>query len=279
MEFQTFTILVKLQKDTQLKGVRAYMVLAKLQEYGTIVDSTPGLEKLEKGGFDDSFEIVYSTKEPEHGIIDDIESISEIESVSIEPFFQPAEEAKKTADNSATSSSQQELVKEPQVAPVVQEQPKPQKPVAEKVDKVEVEKKYIIFQIGSEEFALPIDFVMSIERSIKVTRVPNMPPYILGVINLRGIVIPVIDLKYKFTSSNTEITDATRIIICRYENLEVGFFVDTAKDVLTVHDKYIEAAPEMEQSEATEYIKALIHLQKRIIILLDVAKLFKASGN
>ncbi|OEF97883.1 hypothetical protein BHF68_13430 [Desulfuribacillus alkaliarsenatis] len=140
---------------------------------------------------------------------------------------------------------------------------------------VEVEKKYIVFQIGSEEFALPIDNVMSIERTIKITRVPNVPTHILGVVNLRGIVIPVIDLKYRFTGQKTEMNDSTRIIICRYDSLEVGFFVDSAKDVLTVNNDLIEPAPDIEKSEATEYIQSLIHMKKRIIILLDIAKLFQ----
>ncbi|OEH87036.1 hypothetical protein BHU72_00565 [Desulfuribacillus stibiiarsenatis] len=135
----------------------------------------------------------------------------------------------------------------------------------------------MVFQVGSEELALPIDYVMSIERSMKITRVPNVHAFILGVINLRGIVIPVIDLKHKFTYTYSEMTDASRVIICRFENIEVGFVVDSAKDVLTVKNKFIENAPDIEKSAATEFIKSLIHLDKRIIILLDVMKLFKGS--
>lgn len=259
MESQVYKIQISLLKDTQLKGVRAYMVLAKLQEYGEIISTTPGMEQLEQGDFGNTFEIIYTTQEAEHDILGDIQNISEIDNVVMEMH---ADNTPKSAEEIASTA----------VVEAVKTQP-----VQEAKQVEEVEKKYIVFQVGTEEFALPVDYVMSIERSIKITRVPNMPTYILGVINLRGIVIPVIDLKYKFSQQLTETTDATRIIICRHETMEVGFVVDGAKDVLTVNNNRIEAAPDLEYSEATDYIKSLIHLDKRIIILLDVVKLLKVD--
>src|SRR5690625_6530079 len=89
-------------------------------------------------------------------------------------------------------------------------------------DKEILDNKIIIYQIESEEYAVSVQHVGSIERVLPITRVPNTPKFVKGVINLRGIVTPVIDLKERFYQKETEFTDKTRIIIVTMEDINVG---------------------------------------------------------
>src|SRR5690625_6453151 len=87
-------------------------------------------------------------------------------------------------------------------------------------------KKIIVFQLGKEEYAVPVEQVGSIERMQAITRVPQTASFIKGVINLRGVVTPVLDLRTRFEMEEIDYDDATRIIIVYFENIEVGLIVD-----------------------------------------------------
>lgn len=287
METERIRVTVEVAPGTQLKGVRAFMVLTKLQEFATVIDSVPDMEKLENGDFEDKFVIICETGESSTNIINDLEQISEIQSVTVEDEGDQASEAKEDQPPASPAP----------VAPVVEATPAAEsapapaakaptqaaqvKEIEEAIEEAQARPEddtYIVFQIGKEEFSLPINNIMGIERSIDITRIPNMPAHIIGVCNLRGVIIPVVDLKKKFSGHYTELTDASRIIVCSYEGMDVGFYVDSAREVLNAPQEYVETSPDIKATEATDYIKSLIHMNNRIIILLDIEKLFLSDN-
>src|SRR5690625_2751986 len=97
-----------------------------------------------------------------------------------------------------------------------------------------LENKLIVFQLANEEYAISVQSVGSIERILPITRVPSTPSFVKGVINLRGVVTPVIDLKEKLKQTHTEFTEQTRIIIVHIDEITVGFIVDSANDVIDI---------------------------------------------
>ncbi|MBW4837803.1 MAG: chemotaxis protein CheW, partial [Paenibacillaceae bacterium] len=94
------------------------------------------------------------------------------------------------------------------------------------------ELKVIVFKLGHEEYGIDVDKVQTIERMMPITRVPKTYAFVKGVINLRGVVIPVIDLRGRFGLPEAEYSDQTRIIIVSANEMEVGFIVDSANDVI-----------------------------------------------
>ncbi|QHS22267.1 chemotaxis protein CheW [Virgibacillus sp. MSP4-1] len=132
--------------------------------------------------------------------------------------------------------------------------------------------KVIVFQIKNEEYGAPVDAVGSIERMVEVTRVPGTPPFVKGVINLRGVVTPIIDLRERFGIEPAEYDDRTRIIIVSLEDKEVGMIVDTANDVIDVSADAIEPPPEVIGSVDVDYIRGVAKLDNRLLILLNIEK-------
>lgn len=107
------------------------------------------------------------------------------------------------------------------------------------------EKKVIVFQLKDEEFAVSVQQIGSIERIQTITRVPNTAHFVKGVINLRGVVTPIIDLRSRLGIEEAEYTESTRIIIVNLEDMEVGLIVDAANDVIDISTETIEPAPEV----------------------------------
>lgn len=137
---------------------------------------------------------------------------------------------------------------------------------------VETDKKVIVFQLNDEEFAVSVDQVGSIERLQSITRVPQTAEFVKGVINLRGVVTPVIDLRSRFNIEEKEYDDSSRIIIVYIDDMEVGLIVDEANDVIDIPLKLIEPAPEVIGSVDVDYIEGIAKLDKRLLILLDLQR-------
>lgn len=135
--------------------------------------------------------------------------------------------------------------------------------------------KVIAFQLGENEYALPIQQVQSIEKLIPITRVPRVVSYIKGVINLRGVVTPIIDLRKRFGLPEKEYDDGTRIIIATLNEMEVGFIVDGANDVLDVSEDLIEPPPAVMGEIEPEFITGVVKLEKRLLILLNLEKILE----
>lgn len=136
-----------------------------------------------------------------------------------------------------------------------------------------LENKLIVFRLENEEYALSVQNVGSIERLLPITRVPSTPPFVKGVINLRGVVTPVIDLKRRFHQIDTEFTNQTRIIIINIEDITVGIIVDSANNVVDIDESQIEPPPEVVGMVEVDYITGVVKLDKRLLILLDLEKI------
>lgn len=132
--------------------------------------------------------------------------------------------------------------------------------------------KVIVFQLADKEYAIPVSHVQGIEKLMHITRVPKTPKFVKGVINLRGVVTPIIDLRDRFNLPISENVDTTRIIIVMLENMEVGFVVDSANDVLDISIESIEQQPEVVGSLEEEFISGVAKLDKRLLILLHLEK-------
>lgn len=136
----------------------------------------------------------------------------------------------------------------------------------------ELEKKAIIFQLGKEEYAVPVKQVGSIERITSITRVPGSKSFVKGVMNLRGVITPLIDLRTRFGMEEKEFTNDTRIIIVQIDQIEVGLIVDSANDVLDIPSSQIEPPPEVIGSINVDYIDGVVKVEDRLLILLNLQK-------
>ncbi|MFC0524160.1 chemotaxis protein CheW [Pontibacillus salicampi] len=139
------------------------------------------------------------------------------------------------------------------------------------------EEKVIVFQLNEEEYGVPVQQVGSIERMQHITRVPQTSDFVKGVINLRGVVTPIIDLRARFNLEEREHSHSTRIIITHIEDMAVGLIVDEANDVIDIPPEAIEPAPEVVGTVHVEYIRGVAKLDKRLLILLNLPKVLSAD--
>lgn len=130
--------------------------------------------------------------------------------------------------------------------------------------------KLIVFQLKDKEYAIPVNQVQSIEKVEHITRVPRTEKFIKGVINLRGVITPIIDLRSRFGLEEENVTDSTRVIIVTFNDLEVGFVVDLANDVIDIPMDSIEPPPEIVGVKEAEYINGVAKIGKRLLILIDL---------
>ena len=142
--------------------------------------------------------------------------------------------------------------------------------------------KYMSFKLASEEYGIEILKVRELIRLMEITRVPGTKAFIRGVINLRGRVIPVVDLRLKFRMQESEATDQTVIIVVVYElrgqTLTMGVLVDEVLEVLDVAAADIEPPPDFGTGAIdTEYILGVGKAGKRVVLLLDIGKVLTAE--
>jgi len=135
------------------------------------------------------------------------------------------------------------------------------------------ELKVIVFALAGEQYGIEGDKVRTIERMMPITRVPKTPAFVKGVINLRGVVIPVIDLRGRFGLPETEATDTSRIIIVQVNDLEVGFIVDAANDVIDIDSDRIDSPPEVVGGIKAKYLRGVARLDDdRLLIMLNLVE-------
>ncbi|SHJ58253.1 purine-binding chemotaxis protein CheW [Anaerobranca californiensis DSM 14826] len=135
------------------------------------------------------------------------------------------------------------------------------------------EQKFVIFRLETEEYALDILKVQGIERMLPITRVPKTPNFVEGVCNLRGSIVPVVDLRQRFNLPKKENDDNTRIIVVSLADVKVGLIVDSANDVITLKSEDIEPTPSVIDSIDTKFISGVGKLGERLIIILDLEKI------
>lgn len=140
------------------------------------------------------------------------------------------------------------------------------------------ELKVIVFALAHEEYGIEVERVKTIERMLPITRVPKTPAFIKGVINLRGVVVPVLDLRGRFGLSTVEPTENARIIIVAAAGLEVGFIVDSANDVIDIEEDAIEQPPEVVGGIKAKYLRGVAKLgDNRLLIMLNLAEVLNKS--
>jgi purine-binding chemotaxis protein CheW len=141
--------------------------------------------------------------------------------------------------------------------------------------------KYLTFQLGSEEFGIRVLQVREIMGLQDITTVPNTPPYVKGVINLRGKVIPVLCLRAKFGMRAAESTSISCIIVVQVENqgapVLMGVVVDAVSDVLNIVPGDIEDTPDFGSGRTTPYLLGMAKLKGKVKILLDIDQVVKAA--
>ncbi|MEJ4083616.1 chemotaxis protein CheW [Bacillus altitudinis] len=137
--------------------------------------------------------------------------------------------------------------------------------------------KMIVFIVNKKEYAISVSEVKSIEKWQQPTRVPGVAPYICGVINLRGVVTPVIDLRVRLGSTDNEITDETRMIIVQVCDIEVGWIVDEANDVITVHQEEVESSTDTAEKEGLSWVTGIIKHDQRLFNIIHAGAVLDKS--
>lgn len=142
----------------------------------------------------------------------------------------------------------------------------------------EVLEKFVTFFLGNEEYGLPISQVQEINRVGEVTRVPNSPEHVRGVMNLRGKIVPVIELKSRLRLGETEVDKQSRIVVVEHGPKVIGLMVDSVSQVLNMSSEHIENAPEEVVKVDENYIKGVGKIDDRMVILLDLGQIIKHGG-
>lgn len=147
------------------------------------------------------------------------------------------------------------------------------------IDQKEIiqEVKVIVFKLKDEEYGVEVNQVKSIEKLEHITRVPRTPNFVKGVINLRGVVTPIIDLRSRFSLDAATYSESTRIIIVAVGELEVGLIVDAANDVIDIPQSSIEPPPEVVGGVEAAYLRGVAKLEKRLLILLNLDKVLNTE--
>lgn len=137
--------------------------------------------------------------------------------------------------------------------------------------------KVIVFALADEEYGIEVEKVKTIERMMPMTRVPKTYDFVKGVINLRGVVVPVIDLRGRFGLPESEYTDNTRIVIIAVNEMEVGMIVDSANDVIDVDSDEIQDPPEIVGGVRAKYLRGVAKVGDRLLVLLNLKEVLSKS--
>lgn len=131
---------------------------------------------------------------------------------------------------------------------------------------------YVIFKLNNEHYGIEIKNVENIEKLIPITRVPYTEDFVEGVVNLRGVIIPVVDLRTRFGIPPRVLDDESRIIIVNLAENKIGMIVDSSSEVLKLDREDIDAAPAVRGSIGTDFIREIGKNDGRIIMLIDLNK-------
>lgn len=141
---------------------------------------------------------------------------------------------------------------------------------------------FLSFTLGDEEYGVDILRVQEIRSWEPVSRIPNVQPYEKGVVNLRGAIVPIIDLRERFQLGSSEYTPVTVVVVLQAsifkKNRIMGVVVDSVSDVIDVDKKLIQNAPDFGTKVSTEFITGLVSVNERMVMILDVDKLLKLDG-
>ena len=140
-----------------------------------------------------------------------------------------------------------------------------------------MEKQLVIFELGAENFGIDIAAVEGIVKLQEITKIPQAPSCVEGITNLRGSVLPVIDLQKRFGMESQARTNETRIMVANVDGVKIGMIVSAVSEVLTIDDTVIEPSPPMVSNVNSEFIIGVAKIDKRLVILLDLAKVLSGE--
>ncbi|MFQ5652239.1 MAG: chemotaxis protein CheW [bacterium] len=133
--------------------------------------------------------------------------------------------------------------------------------------------KFLSFSLGKEEYGIEIRHITEIIGTQNITELPDMPPFVKGVINLRGKVIPAIDVRLRFGFAEKEYNERTCIVVVNINDLAVGLIVDTVSEVIDIPDSNVEPPPQVTNQAGSRFIKGLGKVDEDVKILLDTQRL------
>lgn len=131
------------------------------------------------------------------------------------------------------------------------------------------------FRIGKETYGVPINLVHEIVRVPEITAVPDAPEYIEGVINLRGKIVSIVDLRKRFGETKIEWSRKNRILVAEIDKKMIGLIVDAASEVMRIPESEIEAPPEVFEDGEVKYVTGVGKLNGRLVILIDLTKILQ----
>ena len=138
---------------------------------------------------------------------------------------------------------------------------------------------YVIFKLEGESYGIPIEYVKTIEKMTEMTRVPNAPEYVEGVINLRGEVVPIINMRKRFNLPASDSAEEARTIIMEMEEVSVGMIVDSSSEVLSIEDSAIDQTISLDAAVQDEHIRGIGKIDERMIILLNLYKVLQLEDS
>ncbi|MCK2185122.1 chemotaxis protein CheW [Halomonas getboli] len=138
-------------------------------------------------------------------------------------------------------------------------------------------REFLVFSLGDEEYAIDILKVQEIRGYENVTRIANAPEFIKGVTNLRGVIVPIVDLRIKFHLENVEYGGQTVVIVLNVGERIVGIVVDGVSDVMTLTPEQIKPAPEFGVTLSSDFLSGLGSLEDRMLVLVDIDKLLTSQ--
>lgn len=133
--------------------------------------------------------------------------------------------------------------------------------------------KYLTFSLGKESYGIEIQYVTEIIGIQAITEIPELPSYVKGIINLRGKIIPVMDVRLRFKKEPKEYNDRTCVIVIDIMELSIGLIVDSVSEVINIPDQDIEAPPQMSKGYNNRYIKNIGKVENDVKLLLNCEKL------
>jgi purine-binding chemotaxis protein CheW len=141
-----------------------------------------------------------------------------------------------------------------------------------------LKERYLTFITGTETYGIDIRYVMEIVGIQTITEMPEQPHYVKGIINLRGIIIPLMDIRLRFGKLPREYDDRTCVIVINYNGVSYGFIVDSVSEVLTIAEKDIAERPKLNSGDINGYVKSIGKINHTVILLIDCAKLLSLEA-
>ena len=138
-------------------------------------------------------------------------------------------------------------------------------------------REFLAFKLGAEEYGIDILRVQEIRSYEEPTRIANAPPFVKGVVNLRGVIVPIIDMRLKFNLANASYDAFTVVIVLNIRNRVVGMVVDAVSDVITLTPEQLRPVPEFNSTIASDHILAIGAVEERMLILVDIEKLMTSA--